>query len=127
MQMWKTISAVAVVLTIAAIGFLSSGSAEQGENLKQMVAEAKTPADHQAVAAFYQEESARLQKDATRHAELAQWWANLAGGEALGSGRYQQAEHCRRFADLLEKAAHEAQALAKGHESMAQSVAGSEK
>jgi hypothetical protein len=43
------------------------------------------------------------------------------------SAGYEQAEHGRRFADLLEKAAKEAQALANGHESMAQAVAGSGK
>ena len=92
-----------------------------------MITEAKTPADHQAIAALYREKSAKFQKEAAQHAELAKWWASLAGGQSLGVYRYDQAEHCRRFTNLLEDAALEAQSLAKVHESIAQSAAGSEK
>ncbi len=127
MKIWKSSGVVTVLLFIAALGYLSPGSAGEEKNIKQMISDAKTPADHKAIAALYREEGTRLQKEATQHAELRQWWANLAGGESFGSTRYEQAEHCRRFADLLEKAAQEAQALANGHERMAQSMAGSEK
>lgn len=128
MHVWKSIGIVtALLLVIAVLGSLPFGFAGEEKNVKQMITEAKTPAEHQAVVSVYREEGTRLQKEAARHAELAQWWTNLAGGESFGSARYEQAEHCRRFADLLEKAAQEAQALANGHESMAQSMAGSKK
>jgi hypothetical protein len=131
MKIGKRTGTVAAVVALVMIGELPFGSAQEekgiGKSLEQMVAEAKTPADHQAVAAVYQKRSAGLQKDAAQHAELAKWWASLAGGQALANPRYEQAEHCRKFADLLEKAAQEAQSLAKGHEKIAQAVAGSGK
>jgi hypothetical protein len=127
MPVWKSIGVATTLLFFVALGYLPSGSADEGKNVKQMITEAKTLADHKAIAAVYREEGARLQKEATQHAELEQWWANLVGGQWLGSARYEQAEHCRRYAELLEKTAHEAQSLAKSHESMAQSMAGSEK
>jgi hypothetical protein len=127
MKTWKSRGVFVGLLFIAAFGYLSSGSAGEEKTIQQMITAANTPADHQAVASSYREEGTRLQKEAARHAELGQWWANLAGGESFGSARYEQAEHCRRFADLMEKAAKEAQALAKGHDSIAQSVAGSRK
>lgn len=127
MQVWKSSGLVTALLVfIAVLGRLPSGSAGEEKNVKQMITEAKTPAEHQAVTSLYREEGTKLQKEAARHAALAQWWTNLAGGESFGSARYEQAEHCRRFADLLEKAAQEAQALANGHERMAQALAGSE-
>jgi len=113
MHGWKSIGFVSVLLAfIAALGLLPSGFASEEKDVKRMIMEAKTSEDHQTVARAYREEGTRLQQEATRHVELAQWWTNLAGGEAFGSGRYEQAEHCRRFADVLEKAAAEAQALA---------------
>ena len=128
MRGWNKIGiGTALFLLVAGFSFLSSDSAGEEKNLKQMITEAKTPADHQAVVGMYRAEGTRLQKEANHHTELAQWWTKLAGGEAFGSARYQQAEHCRRYADLLEQAAKEAHALANGHERMAQSTAAGEK
>ena len=87
------------------------------------VQEAETPEDHRAIASFYQEESARLQGVAAQHAKLAEWWTNLPAGQwPSASHRYNMAEHCRRFADLLEEAAKEAQSLEKVHLTIAQSL-----
>jgi hypothetical protein len=66
-----------------------------------MIAAAKTPADYKAVVAFYQEESTRLQKEADQHAGLAKQLTSEAGGQRPSvSHHYEQAEHCRKFADL---------------------------
>ena len=123
MKTWKCLGAIVTILTIVAFGFLPCSSAEEGKSIPQMIIEAKTPADHQAIVARYREESAKFQKEAAQHAELAKWWASLAGGQSPGNYRYNQAEHCRKFTNLLEDAALEAQALAKMHENIAQSLA----
>lgn len=66
MCVWKSIGiATALSLLIAVFGYLPSSSAEEGKNVKQMITEAKTPADHKAIAAVYREEGARLQKEAS--------------------------------------------------------------
>lgn len=54
MKTWKSISAVAVVLVIVALGYLPFSSAAEGQNMEQMITAAKTPADHAALAAFYE-------------------------------------------------------------------------
>ena len=88
-----------------------------------VVEDAETPEDYRAIASFYQEESARLQGAAAQHAKLAKWWTNLPAGQwPSASHRYDMAEHCRRFAGLLEKAAKEAQSLEKVHLTIAQSL-----
>lgn len=53
---------------------------------------------------------------------LAEWWSSLAGGKtpATGTGRYEEAEHCRRLAANLSAAAAEADALAEAHDRLAQ-------
>ena len=123
MRMWRTLGTAVAVLVIGVLGCLPFTSAEEGKSIPQMIIEAKTPADHQAIVARYREESAKFQKEAAQHAELAKWWASLAGGQSPGNYRYNQAEHCRKFTNLLEDAALEAQALAKMHENIAQSLA----
>jgi tRNA-dihydrouridine synthase len=123
MKTWKNLSIVATVLAIAALGSPSLGSAEEEKSVTQLIAEAKTPADHREIAALYLEKSAKFQRESGQHSELAKWWASLVGGQSPGNYRYVQADHCRRFANLLEEAALEAQALAKEHENIAHSVA----
>ncbi|SRR5713226_7957105 len=119
---------VGIVVVVFALGVQSHSShalAAQDKNVEQMIAEAKTPADHKAIADFYQAESTRLQHEAEQHAALAKKLVGEAGGQnPSASHHYDQAEHCRNFADLLGKAAREAQSLAKFHERMAQSSHG---
>ena len=82
---------------------------------------ARTPAEHTAVAAAYRERAERLRKEAAQHMELATWWSSLAGGKtpATGTGRYEEAQHCRRLAENLLAAAKEADALAEAHGALA--------
>jgi hypothetical protein len=112
-----------MVLTINMIGYHPLGAAEEGKNIDLMIKTAKTPADHEAIAAFYQEESARLKKESEQHAGLAEQLTSEAGGQSpSASHHYEQAEHCRKFADALGKAAQEAQGLADVHKKIAQTV-----
>ncbi len=53
MKTWKIISAAAM-LVIVALGYLPFGSAEEGKSIEQMLTEAKTAADHEAIAAYYE-------------------------------------------------------------------------
>ena len=123
MKMWRIISLAVALLTVGTLGYLPVGSAEEEKGIERMITEAKTPADHKAIMAFYQEESTRLQKEADQHAGLAKQLTSEAGGQMpSASHHYEQAEHCRKFADLLEKAAQEAQSLAKVHKGIAQSL-----
>ena len=123
MKTWKNLSVAAVVLVIAVLDSPFFGSAEEEKSITQLITAAKTPADHQAIAVRYRAESTKFQKEAAQHAELAKWWASVAGGQSLGNYRSDQAEHCRKFTTLLEDAALEAQALAKMHENIAHSLA----
>lgn len=77
------------------------------QQLKELIANAKTAADHQKIATYYQQEAARLKQDAEVH-------RTDAGIYGKGQGMI----HCNNLARLDEQAAKEAGALATMHENM---------
>lgn len=109
---------------VAALALLVSacGLFRPHTSLTQQVEDARSPADHAALAQAYRVEAQRLRAEATEHAALADWWSSLAGGQATstGSGRYEEAQHCRRLSANLDAAAAEAAAMAEFHQRLAQ-------
>ena len=126
MTVWKQVGMVMmVVFTLGVRSQYSPAFAAEDKNIEQMITTAKTPADHKAIANFYQAEGTRFQRESEQHAGVAKKVASEAGGQMpWASHHYEWAEHCRKLADSLGQAAHEAQALAKIHERIAQSSAG---
>jgi hypothetical protein len=66
-MMRKYFGAIAAVLAIMAVGSLPVCSAEEGKNIEQMITEAKTPADHEAIAAYYEKEAQAAHQEHERH------------------------------------------------------------
>jgi hypothetical protein len=54
MKWLKNLLGVAAVLGLIAVAYLPFSSAGEWEHMEQKIREAKTPADHQAIAAFYE-------------------------------------------------------------------------
>ena len=126
MTVWKHVGMVMmVVFTLGVQSHYSRALAADDKNIEQMLTTAKTPADHKAIADFYQAEGARFQRESEQHAGVAKKVAGEAGGQMpWASHHYEWAEHCRKLADSLGQAAQEARSLAKIHEGIAQSSAG---
>ena len=125
MTVWKQVGIMVVVFTLGVQCSSSLILAAEDKNIEQMITTAKTPADHKAIADFYQAEGARFQRESEQHAGVAKKVAGEAGGQLpWASHHYEWAEHCRKLADSLGHAAREAQSLAKIHEGIAQSSAG---
>jgi hypothetical protein len=70
------------------LGYLFVASAAEGKNIEQMISAAKTSADHQAIATFYREESAKLQGEAEQHAEPAKKLVSEAGGQSPAASHH---------------------------------------
>jgi uncharacterized protein YbbK (DUF523 family) len=90
------------------------------KELKTAITNAKTPQDHQRIAAYYQKEADRMLAEAKEHDELAIVYAKSPNASAMKmpmSGR--TAEHCKYFAEAVRKAAQESQEMAKLHQEMA--------
>ena len=82
------------------------------DNLTQSVQNAKTPADHEAVAAYYDEEAAEAAKKAALHRQSA---SNL---KPVG-----MANMCNNLADYWDKVATQDKDLASAHRKMAKAAA----
>ena len=78
---------------------------------------AKTPADHEAIASYYDREAATAQAKATEHRKLAEAYRNI------GLGRFPTEDHCWRLVWHYESVAAANAALAEAHRQMAEEVA----
>ena len=86
----------------------------------QLIATAKSPADHLQLASYYKAEADRLGAEANEHAEMAKMYrARPTASETKRPGASDTASHCENLAQSLAKAANEARELAASHEQMA--------
>ena len=90
------------------------------QQLNDLIKNAKEPADHQKLAAYYRQEAARLKQEAQEH-ELA---AKIYGATGQTKPTVANgAPHCDTWAKLDTEAANEAEALATMHANMAKEAA----
>jgi hypothetical protein len=117
---------IALTLISVAVAPTYSVAAETKLNkneLKGLLKTAKSPADHQRLAAYYRQEVQRLVTSSNEHWKQATAYENnqpfaaleVKHGFAFGQG----ASHCRYFAKLDELEAKRAEAQALRHEELA--------
>ena len=117
MRTLTTITIVVALMIIGALGYSPVSRAEEGKNVEQMITEAKTPADHEAIAAYYDKEA----KDAhAKHAEHQKMGELYKKNPALNKSGF--STHCDIIASNYNKTAKEYEALAKLHRDMAKSA-----
>ena len=87
--------------------------------LKEMIAGAKSPADHKAIAAHFFAEAAKATAKAEEHGQMADWYRQA--GEGVKKIPYAPGTigHCERLMNNYRAAADEYTALAREHEAMA--------
>jgi hypothetical protein len=83
-------------------------------NLAQTITEARTPADHEAIAAFFRQEAS----DANKTADLHEHWAETYREVKIAKPVY-MAEMCDNLAADFRKTATDANQLAAMHEQIA--------
>ena len=118
MKTWKTLSIAIAMLAVGAFSYLPFTSAEEGKSVEQMIADAKMPADHEAIAAYYEKEAQEAQQKYEEHLKLKAAYAkipHLASKTGLPS-------HCDSIAKKYGGIAKEYEALAKLHREMAKSA-----
>ena len=79
------------------------------------IAAAKTPAQHEAIAKAFEDEAAKLEREADKHKDVSQTYAQ-PGGKPWMKG---QVKHCDAVVKDLKAAASEDRALAAEHHKMA--------
>lgn len=117
MKTWKIIGVMMMVLGVGALGYLSVGLAEEGKNIEQMIATAKTPADHEAIAAYYDKEARDAHEKHIKHQKMEEFYQK---NPALNKSGF--STHCDLIASNYDKTAKEYEALAKLHRDMAKAT-----
>ena len=117
---WIVASAAALVLATSALSAAAADTVSH-DRLMHMIQSAKTPADHEKIAAIYEQQARADQAAAENHRRMERLYKGIdptAGGR--GSG--QMAIHCKNIADSYERAAHENNSLAELHRKAAAEV-----
>ena len=117
----------AVSALIGGVIMLSQGASAQTsgqmlskKQLADLVATAKTAADHRKLAAHYLAAAAKHEVEAQQHLELAaKYKANPTASESKHPGAGDTASHCLTFAEHCKKAAKMMRDMAAMHEEMA--------
>lgn len=107
------LSATALAVVAAALP-AAGADAVSHDQLMHMIQTAKTPADHEKIAAVYEQQARADEAAAANHRRMESLYKGIdptGGGRSSG----QMAAHCKRTADDYSHAAAEHSALAKLH------------
>lgn len=117
-----TILSLAIALTVAAFAQVAPAKQPKPEHLSKqqlntLIATAKTPAEHQRIAQYYEAKAQDYVAQSKEHEQmLAAYYANPAIG---GKARSFLVDHCKDLCKELKEMAVKSQELAKEHEQMA--------
>src|SRR5688500_15212366 len=75
MRRWRTTLAAVAGLGLMVIISLPFGVAQPGDDIAQHIREANTPADHQALAAWYEKEAQAAEQLASKHFMMREVYA----------------------------------------------------
>src|SRR5215813_9574605 len=106
MKIGKSVGVIAIVAIVTAGVVLPIGSAQEGKSIEQMITEAKTPADHEAIAAYYDKEAQEARKKRAEHQKMKEWYE---GTPAMSKGGF--STHCDSLISLDDKTAKQYEAL----------------
>ena len=121
-----TVGVTLAMLALVAVLYVSTQrvGAQPAEkfDLEKAITGAKTSADHEAIAAYYDREAATAKDKAAEHRSLAEKYRTLSV-TPRGQGFQPMANHCQQLAQIYESAAADNTALAAGHRQMAKEAA----
>lgn len=92
---------------------------EMPGSLEHMIANARTKADQEAIAAVYDAQAVRDREAAGKHRTLASYYKSVEQPGGRGGAFGQMALHCGNLAEYYAKAATESSKLAEMHRKMA--------
>lgn len=118
-------AAAAILATTASVGMAKDKTLTKTE-LRNLIENAKTPADHEQIAQYFDAEAAKYEAEAKKHQEEATYYAaqpTPANGRNKGFYSQEMQSHCPNMASKLKEAAQEARMIAAGHREMAKEAA----
>ncbi len=90
--------------------------------MKEMIAGAKTAADHKAISDYYYAEAAKARAKAVEHSEMVGWYRTAGEGTKKTPYAPGTIDHCERLVTNYKSTADDLTALAREHEAMAAKV-----
>lgn len=118
--MKRIFAALMMSVMLAAVGTAAGAKMLSKKEVKALVANASTPADHNKLAEHYRTVAEKLDAESKEHAEMAKTYrARPTASEVKRPGATDTASHCQTLSENLAKAADEARALSAAHAEMA--------
>jgi len=115
MMRWTRLFALGLVALVALLASPTTRAlAAEDVDIDKMISTAKTPADHQAIADYYQQQADAAKAKATQHTKMAQEYKTGPFG-----AKTHFHEHCETLARIYQSEAKENAALAAAHREMA--------
>jgi hypothetical protein len=115
--------------TVAAAGLLAvlvgapTCTAAAEKNIEELVQNAKTPADHEAIAKLYDEEAATARSKAEEHRKMGAKYTHFESANSKTQGvHFDMPKHCQNLTKSYEQAAKEAEAMAAAHREAAKNA-----
>ena len=112
--------AVAMAMLAAVVAVPAGAKDKQlsQRELKNLIANAKTKAEHERIAQYFDAEAGKYEAEAKEHAELAQSYRKAGAASTKYPGGMQSFNHCDALSKSLLKAAEDARQLAAEHREM---------
>jgi hypothetical protein len=109
------------MLAVLAV-LVSYARAAEDVDISQKILNAKTAADHEAIAKYYDEQAAEATKGAARHRQMAESYRGLASSSGKGAGVSAMPQHCEALVKDLEAEAAHYKAMAETHRALAKTA-----
>lgn len=105
-------------IAAAALAAMLSFGAHAGEAgvTPEQIAAAQTPAQHEAIAATYDQEASRLEAKAREHQQMADAYRSAPAKKGMDTAAMRA--HCTKLSKQYSEAAAETRAMAKEHRAM---------
>ena len=98
-------------------------AAADDKAIEEMVQNAKTAADHEAIAKMYDEEAAAAKKKAEEHTKMGARYKHYeANNPKVYAPHFDMPKHCANLVKSYEAAAKEAEDMATAHRAMAKAA-----
>lgn len=122
-RMFTLLAVLSLTVSLAASAEAPAGEKLGNRQVKALIATAKTSADHERIAHYYEAEAQQYLAQSKQHEAMVEAYkANPA--LATDKSRMATMDHCEYYAKTLKDRADKAEKLAQSHEQMAQAASG---
>ena len=117
-----------VVLSLTTLGTVSQARGDEAKSklsskqLRSLIATAKTPEDHQKLAAYYRDMAEEAKANAAEHEKILAAYNQNPSTHPLAKAAGGPAEHCRTLIRLFNDEAKQDLAMAEQHDQMAKAA-----